>query len=278
MGCTPLPAGTDSDSNLSQVLIDISWSFPYAMQSLALAVAISWILDYHQSQGMTGRLVMRERLKDVGIAMAALAGASIIAFYWMEGIGWFEGYATKDAGFRGKTSIGWMVAKGVAVAAVVGWLVPMWFHLNRLKAPDQIAGRLIAMNKRALSIEIRSLQSNQLINVVAAVGASVASIDQDVSRSEKDVYKIICSHLAGLANSDVDMDVAEKEFDACIELLEQGKLDLEQRLNQLSGLPFLSSLMPYIASSIAFADGVYLENERLLVEQVQKIVHIPEPV
>ena len=269
-------SGMDSDTNLSRVLTDIGWSYPYALQSLALAVCISWILDFHQSQGMSGRLTLQQRLFDVSIAVISLAIASILAFYWMEGIGWFEGLGTKDVEFRGKTSIGWMVGKGVAVAAVVGWLVPMWFHLNRLKAPDQIAGRLIAMNKRALSIEIRSLAPNQLIKVVAAVGATMASVDKDVSRSEKDVYQIICSHLAGLANSDVDIDTAEKEFDTCLDLIESGELDLEQRLNNLNGLPVLSSLMPYIASSIAFADGVYLETERVLVEQVHRYVQVPQ--
>ena len=264
--------GMSSGANWERVATDISWSFPYALQSLALAVSISWILDYHQSQGLSGRLTARQRLFDMSIAMTALAVVSVIAYLWMEGLGWFEGFGTKEEAYRGRISLGWTVAKGVAVAAVVGWLVPMWFNLNRLKAPDQIAGRLIAMNKTGLSREIRSLESDELISVVAAVSAKVAYIDNDVSRSEKDVYQIICSHLAGLPSSDVDVDAAEKELDHCFELIEKGELELDKRLSLLKGLPLLSSLMPFIASSIAFADGVYLKQERLMVEEIQKKV------
>jgi tellurite resistance protein len=265
-------SGDNSVTNLDDVITSLSWSYPYALQSLALAVSISWILDYHQSLGLSGRLTWQQRVFDMGIAMAALAAVSIVAFYWMEGIGWFEGYGTKDIEYRGRISLGWTVAKGVAVAAVVGWLVPMWFNLNRLKAPDQIAGRLIAMNKKGLSREIRRLEPNQLISAVAAVGASVAYLDNTVRRSEKDVYQIICSHLAGLPSSDVDVDAAEKELDSCLELIEKDELELEKKMNLLSGMPLLSALMPFIASSVAFADGVYLEKERLMVERIQEIV------
>ncbi|MBE9567230.1 MAG: hypothetical protein IMF14_00950 [Proteobacteria bacterium] len=262
-------SGVDSFENLSMVLTDISWSYPYALQSLALAVSISWILDNHQSQGLSGRLSNKQRLFDVAISMAALAAASVVAYLWMEGIGWFEGYGSKDEMFRGRMSLGWMVIKGVAVAAVVGYLVPMWFNLNRLRAPDQIAGRLIAMNRKGLSQEIRNLQPDELISVVAAVGASIAMIDDDVSRSEKDVYQIICSRLAGLPNSDVDIDEADKAFDRCVEQIEEGELDLDKKLSLLNGLPLLSALMPFIASSIAFADGVFLSKERVAVEGIK---------
>lgn len=262
-------SGDSSVTNLETVITNISWSYPYALQSLALAVSISWILDYHQSKGITGRLPLNQRLVDMGIAMTALALASVVAYLWMEGIGWFEGYGTKDLGYRGKMSVGWTVAKGVAVAAVVSVLVPMWFNLNRLKAPDQIAGRLIAMNRKGLSIEIRSLEPNQLITAVAAVGASVASIDGGVGRSEKDVYQIICSHLAGLPNSDVDVDAADVAFENCLELVESGELELDEKLSLLKGLPLLSALMPFIASAIAFADGVYLREERVAVEGIR---------
>ncbi len=265
-------SGVGSEANWQMVMTAIGWSYPYALQSLALAVSISWILDYHQSLGLSGRLTRKQRLFDMGIAMAALALVSVIAYLWMEGLGWFEGYGTKDIAYRGRISLGWTVAKGVAVAAVVAWLVPMWFNLNRLKAPDQIAGRLIAMNKAGLSKEIRNLEPDELISVVAAVAATVASLDSDVSRSEKDVYQIICSHLAGLPSSDVDVDVAEKEFDRCIDLIEKDGLDLDKKLSLLNGLPLLSSLMPFIASSVAFADGVYLKDERLMVEKIQKKV------
>ncbi|MCL6417239.1 hypothetical protein MIB92_16380 [Aestuariirhabdus sp. Z084] len=269
-------SGVDTATNLDRVLTNLSWSFPYALQSVALAVSISWILDYHQSRGLRGRLNFMQRLIDVSIAMAALALTSVVAFYWMEGLGWFEGHGTKEPQFQGKTHIGWFVAKSVAVAAVVGWLVPMWFYINRSKAPDQIAGRLIVMNKKGLSREIRNLAPNQLVEAVAAVGASMAVIDDDVSRSEEDVYQIICGHLAGLANSDVDIDAAGKEFSHCLSLLEQNKLDLEARLKDLKHLPLLSSLMPFVASSIAFADGVYMDQERELVDRIKKLVHTSE--
>ena len=265
-------SGIESDVNLERVMTDIGWSYPYALQSLALAVSISWILDYHQSQGLSGRLTSKQRLFDMSIAMVALAVVSVIAYLWMEGLGWFEGVGTKDEAYRGRISLGWTVAKGVAVAAVVGWLVPMWFNLNRLRAPDQIAGRLIMMNKTGLSKEIRNLEPDELISVVAAVSATVAAVDNDVSRNEKDVYQIICSHLAGLPSSDVDVDAAEKEFDACFELIEKDELALDKKLGLLSDLPLLSALMPYIASSIAFADGVYLQQEREMVEQIQEKV------
>jgi tellurite resistance protein len=34
----------------------------------------------------------------------------------------------------------------------------------------------------------------------------------------------------------------------------------------------LTSLLPYVATAIAFADGVYLDEERRLIEQIENIV------
>ena len=265
-------AGMDSVANFEGVLVDIRWSSPYALQSLALAMSLSWILDFHQSRGTSRRLTLQQRIVAVGISMAALGAASIIAYLWMEGIGWFEGYATREEIYRERSPLPmeWILVKGMAVAAIVGWMVPMWFRVNRTKAPDQIAGRAITMNITGLADEIRHLPPDELIRAVAGVSASVAAIDQDVSRDEKSVYQIICSHLAGLANSDVDIDSAEKEFDHCLELIETGELDLEARLENLNGLPLLSALMPFIASSVAFADGVYLDQERQVVDEVTR--------
>ncbi len=263
--------GTESDENMEQVLTSIKWSYPYALQSLALAVSISWILDYHQSHGMSGRLKLSQRFFDVGVSIAALGIASVIAYCWMDGKGWFEGSATRGPEWIEKNPLSaeWLVIRGMAVAAVVGWLVPMWFYINRSKAPDQIAGRLITMNKKGLAAEIRNLTPDELIRAIAAVAASIAAIDNDVNRNERDVYHIICGHLAGLPNSDVDIDSAEKEFDHCIDLIEREELQLEERLKGFRHLPLLSSLMPFIASSVAFADGVYLEQEREIVHMIQ---------
>ncbi len=264
-------SGLDSEANFHKVLIDVRWSYPYALQSLALAVSISWILDFHQSREMAIELKLKQRIFDVGVSVAVLGGISLLAFYWMEGWGWFEGLATKDAQFQNKTSLVWFVTKGMAVAAVVGWLVPMWFHINRTKAPDQIAGRLIAMNKRGLSKEIRNLEPNELVKSVAAVSASVAAIDDDISRNEEDVYQIICGQLSGLPNSDVDIDHAKIEFDQCLKLVKSGGLELEQILKKIHHLRLLTALMPFVASSIAFADGVYLEQEQELVERIKEM-------
>lgn len=267
-------AGLESDQNFERVITDISWSYPYALQSLALAISVSWVLDHHQSRIMTGKLTIQQRSFDILVTVAALGFASMIAYFWMEGLGWFEGYATREETYRTNSplSVVWLVFKGAAIGAVVGWLVPMWFYLNRSKAPDQIACRLISMNKRGLSEEIRNLEPNELIKAVAAVSASVAAIDNDLSRKEHDVYQIICSHLAGLPNSDIDIDGAEKEFNRCLELIDSNELKLESRLKIFQRLPLLSSLMPYIASSIAFADGVYLEEEHAIVVSVKNHV------
>tara|TARA_B110000879_G_scaffold200904_1_gene275384 strand:- start:124 stop:1359 length:1236 start_codon:yes stop_codon:yes gene_type:complete len=267
-------SGVESDANLLRVKESIQWSFPFALQSLALAIAVSWILDKHQRLGATDRLCSYQRGLDVSISVAALAAASVITYDWMAGIGPFEGYGTKEAKYLSSLSFGWLVAKGAAIGAVIGWLVPMWFHINRTKSPDQIAGRLIQMNQRRLAKEIRNLRPGDLTNVVAGVAASVAAIDLNVSRNEKDVYQIICGHLAGLPNSDVDIDSAEKEFDRCLELIDADTLALKSRLEKLNECPLLASLMPFIASSIAFADGVYLEQERQIVEKIKKQVEL----
>lgn len=267
-------SGVESEANLLQVMESIQWSFPFALQSLALAIAVSWILDKHQRLGATDRLCVYQRALDVSISIAALAIASVITYDWMAGVGPFEGYATKEAKYLSSLSFGWLVAKGAAIGAVIGWLVPMWFHINRTKSPDQIAGRLIQMNQRRLAEEIRNLNPGDLINAVAAVAASVAAIDLNVSRNEKDVYQIICGHLAGLPHSDVDIDSADKEFDRCLALIESTTLGLDSRLEKLNECPLLASLMPFIASSIAFADGVYLEQERTIVEKIKKQVKL----
>ena len=263
-------SGLENNLNFDGVITAIQWSYPYALQSLALAISVSWVLDHHQSRIMTGKLSIQQRSFDILITVTALGVASLIAYLWMEGLGWFEGYATRGEIYRERSplSMSWLVLKGVAIGAVVGWLVPVWFYINRSKAPDQIAGRLIMMNKRGLSEEIRNLEPNELIKAVAAVSATVASVDDDISRNEHDVYQIICSVLAGLPNSEIDIDGASKEFENCLKLIESDELKLESRLKNFQRLPLLSSLMPYIASSIAFADGVYLEEEHAIVVAV----------
>ena len=271
-------SGISSDANIAKVLTDIGWSHPYLLQSVALAMALSWILDFHHGRDQSTELQLSQRLFYTGISLLALILASAVAFYWMEGWGWFAGVGTRDEAYRCtefsrcSERFIWFVVKGMAVGAVVGWLVPMWYHLNRTKAPDQIAGRLIAMNQKELSNEIRSLAPGELVKVVAGVSAAVASIDNDVSRSEEDVYQIICSHLAGLRNSDVDLEVAEQEFKSCLEQIDNGDFQLQERLALIKRSPLLSKLMPYVASSIAFADSVYLEKERQVVEEVREFV------
>lgn len=271
-------SGMASNENLSKMLIDIGWSHPYLLQSVALAVALSWILDFHHSRDESRQLQLSQRLFYTGVSLLALVAASVIAFYWMEGWGWFEGIGTRDADHRCvefsscSDRFAWFVVKGMAVGAVIGWLVPMWYHLNRTKAPDQIAGRLIAMNQKELASEIRNLEPGELVKVVAGVSAAVAAIDDDVSRSEEDVYQIICSHLAGLRNSDVDIEVAEQEFKQCLEQINNGDFQLKERLTLIKNSPLLSKLMPYVASSIAFADSVYLDKERQVVEEVREFV------
>ena len=264
--------GIESEANLLLVRQSLEWSFPFALQSLALAIVVSWILDKHQRLGATDRLCTYQRAFDVSISVAALAFASIITYDWMAGVGFFEGYATKDPQYLESLSFGWLVAKGAAIGAVIGWLVPMWFHINRTKSPDQIAGRLIQMNHKALAKEIRNIAPGDLTVAVAVSGvaAAVAAIDLNISRNEKDVYQIICGHLAGLPNSDVDIDSADQEFDRCLELIEHKKFDLSSRFLSLNDCPLVAKLMPFIASSIAFADGVYLDQERDVVEKIKR--------
>lgn len=263
-------SGVESEANLLLVRQSIEWSFPFALQSLALAIVVSWILDKHQRLGATDRLCTYQRAFDVSISIAALAVASIITYDWMAGAGLFKGYATKDPQYLDSLSFGWLVVKGAAIGAVIGWLVPMWFHINRTKSPDQIAGRLIQMNHKALAKEIRNLAPGDLTVAVAGVAAAVAAIDLNISRNEKDVYQIICGHLAGLPNSDVDIDSADQEFDRCLELIEHKKFDLSSRFLSLNDCPLVANLMPFIASSIAFADGVYLDQERDIVEKIKR--------
>lgn len=264
--------GLDSQDNLGRVLEDIGWSYPFALQSMALAISISAILDVHQSSRISERIPLKRRLVDVAFAAGVLALASVMTYCWMEGVGIFEGYATKEEAFRGRTSLAWLTFKGAAVGAVVGWLVPMWFNLNRIKVPEKISGRLISMNRKGLADEIRSLEPDDLLRAVAAVAASVASINEVVNRSEIDVYLIICGDLAGLPNSDVDTELAESEFRHCLELIDDQQFNLEERLGKVAHLPLLRALMPYIASSIAFADGVYLDQERQAVDRIRQML------
>ncbi|MBN7797817.1 hypothetical protein [Parahaliea mediterranea] len=264
--------GESSELNLSQVLTDISWSYPYALQSIALALAISIILDVHESGQVTERLSVKRRLVDVALAATLLAIASIFTYCWMEGIGPFEGYATRDEIFRGKTSFWWLVFKGTAVGAVVGWLVPTWFSINRTKVPEKAVARLIAMNRKGLAEEIRCLEPDELVKAVAGIAAAVAAVDEVVSRTETDVYLIICSDLAGIPNSDIDTHLAEEEFKTALVLQENQESDLEHRLATIRQLPLLRALMPYIAASIAMANGVYLSQERALVDTIQQLL------
>jgi hypothetical protein len=72
-------AGVESDQNFEKVITDIRWSYPYALQSLALAISVSWVLDHHQSRIMTGKLTFQQRSFDILVTVAALGFASTIA-------------------------------------------------------------------------------------------------------------------------------------------------------------------------------------------------------
>lgn len=264
------------DRALNRALINIQWSYPYALQSVVFAVSLFWILDFHQSRGMTWKLTLQQRFVDVAVIVFVLGIGSAIAFSWTEGIGLFEGFATKDVRFTGHASMGWFVANNTAVGAVVALLVPKWVYNSRSKSPDQIIGRLIVMNKRRLSEEVRKLNPDELINVIAAISASIAAVDDRPSHYKKVAYQIICCHLASLPNSDVDIDSIDTEFDHYLELYGRDELQLEEKLHNFNALPLLASLLPFVASSVALADGVFLDQERDIVKLIEKHTSLTE--
>lgn len=267
-----------TEENMLEVAEHISWSYPYALQSVALALSVSWALNQHQSTEVRLNLTHVNKWRDVGKTVPLMACFSIAAYCWMNGVFIPDDWATRDLqriqGLTARDHLvdgAWFLTKGVAVVAVLIWLVPTWFFVNRSSRPTQAANRLIEMNDDEIAREIKKLGAGDLLSVVSAIAAKVASVDDDISHVEIEVYKQICCQLSAVPNSDVDPHESGPAFDACLRSIRQNELNLKERLACLSRKPLLLSLMPYIASTIAHADGVYLKEEGEVVAEVQRL-------
>ncbi len=254
--------------DLERLARSIMWSYPYLLQSFVIALATAWITDNHNH--ITGITPRRERLIDTASLAATMAIGSFITFAWLEGLGPFEG--TRDTDYRLYPHAGWITAcfwfvvKGGVVGAVVGYLVPFWFHRNRSKTPLQQLYRYIRFNRDKITRENHNLNEGELLNAIMITASQISTADQHIRQVEKDILRLFLYQLETLHIADFTMDDAMQKFDNLCELHQQQPDQFNQQainyLAPLQGRGGLSELMVHLGNAIALGDHDLKDSEQ----------------
>lgn len=258
----------EGPADLANLARSILWSYPYLLQSFALALGIAWIADNHSH--VTGPTPKRERIIDTATMAIIMVAASFICFAWLEGMGPFEG--TRDIAYRHYPHEGWYIAcfwfvfKGGIVGAIIGYLVPYWFHSNRTKTPIQQLYRFIRFNRDRITRENQTLNQGELLNAIMISASRVAAADKRICQVEKDILRLFLYQLESLHVADFTIDKAMNTFDemCCIKQQSAEAFDrlAEESLLPLVGREALSELMMHLGNAIALGDHSIKRSEQ----------------
>lgn len=260
--------GLDPERNVDKVIENLSWSYPYLVQSAAIAFATAFLADSFRSRPGAGRSWFR--WADVIWLGLAMMAATFVVYCWLEGIGPFE--ATRDLRYRGQTNPYLFVAKGTIVGLVIGYLVPSWYRKNRRRTPMERLTQLLNSQGSDLAFEAGQLQKGELLDAVGTVAAYVASADGKIDSIEQETlgqfyYKLKAVQAVGFELGDVNMlfaDLAE-QFQL------KGKRDDETALGALRpvrGRVLLAEALVYLGLAIGHADHFFADKERIAITSI----------
>lgn len=249
--------GLSPEQNIDRVLGSVGWSYPYLLQSAAIAFATAFLADTFRSHPAVPQLW--HRWVDVAVLGLAMLIATAIVFCWMEGIGPFEG--TRDPQFRGRTDPLLFVIKGTVVGIVIGWLVPGWYRHNRLRTPMQRLSQLLNRQAAEVAREVGRLKSGELKEALSAGAAFVAAADGRIDSIEIDMMRQVLLKLEAAQALDFPVEEAITRFtDLVREHRFAEKSAAESMLAPLRPLVarmLLCDVLIYLSLAIGHADGIF---------------------
>ena len=260
--------GLDPEKNVDKVIENLSWSYPYLLQSAAIAFTTAFLADSFRSRPGAGRSWF-QWADAIGLGLAMMA-ATFVVYCWMEGVGPFE--ATRDLNYRGQTNPYLFIAKGTVVGLVIGYLVPSWYRKNRRRTPMERLTQLLNSHGSDLAFEAGQLQKGQLLEAIGTVAAYVASADGTIDSREQETfcqfyYKVKAVKAVGFELADANMLFA----DLALRFRPPRKRDDETALRALGpivGRSLLSDALVYLGLAIAHADDFFANAERSAIKEI----------
>ncbi len=243
-----------------KMLSDLSWSYPYVIQSFCIAFITAWVADNYPFQGNKSPYTIH--LKDaLHVALVALF-ASVVTFYVLE--------STKDPAFRGRNNFYLFVLEGALVGAVIGYLVPSWYRQNRLRSPTHNINRIIQRNSTQIELEAGRLRPDEFQQALIAAAAHISGADGVIDQTERDYFRQFLYKIESLEIGEINIDTVMSQFRKRI--TEQGKdpeakLD-EQLFRPLIPHPTLTELVVQLAMGLAHADHVFEKSEEAAINQL----------
>lgn len=259
--------GEGHTASFNQLLIDLSWSYPYLFSSFAIGFGVAWLCD------LGNTLKVRRRLQDAMTMGAILLAASYLSHAAMHGLYPFAGTKLPEHQDKDLASLLLFLLQGVTAGVLIGALVPQWYRSNRYSSPLQRVLRFVERNSHELKVEAGKLERGALKKALATSAAATALADGILDDPEREVFRNCLIKLAEKNILDFDVEDGIEDMMATIqywrthELFQPDQVPVAA-LEPLRGREALSELMAQTASAIAHADGTFRQPEQKVIEQI----------
>ncbi len=266
------------EDNFNKVMTDLSWSYPYLIQSSVIGFVLAYIADNEHSR--IKRRLRHMRRIDMLVMGGGLAFASLLTYCVIEGVGPFAG--TRDPAFRRPADIisaMYFALQGALVGVVIGYLVPNWYRSNRARTPGQCINRLLHRSAEDIELEAGRLRAGELKHALMSAGALLAMADGSADIIEKDSLRQFLHKIAAYNLIDFSVSEGVVLFDRYVREFSQEPA--ETRLQKLTALnvlmphPHLIELVMQFSLAIGYADGVFKEDEEKVFILIAEKFHLP---
>ncbi|MDP6343016.1 MAG: hypothetical protein QF491_05740, partial [Alphaproteobacteria bacterium] len=279
--------------NLQLVGRDLAWSYPYVLQSVALAITIAYLTGRTRSHGTLD--LRRPAYWDAILTCVVMSCASVIAFYWMEGVGGIID-GTKDAGFRGRWNPWVFVLKGGFVGLLVGALIPSWYRKNRqLTSSERIRSMFLdAQVLDRIRYECRGIDDDAAVEQAFTVATAnvvyadelhddreTRALGEFWQRFGQSIYGRFTGESFRSAYNQYAQDLQARIVarsaaadDRPAEPLAAGAVVDLDKLDPLKRRPELSKLLVLLCMCVAEADGTFSPEERGTIEEIMRRLEV----
>ncbi|MCR8914895.1 hypothetical protein FDP08_17120 [Marinobacter panjinensis] len=267
--------GKTYQAGFDQLVVDLSWSFPYLFLSFAIGFGVAWVCD---TEWRRWPARYRRWLDALALGIIGVVGA-YICYSAMHGFPPFEG--TKAPQFRDASVAGVVqfIVQSTVAAALIGALVPGWYRQNRYRSPVQRVCRYIDRNSHDLRIEAGKLAPFMLKNLLTKVAASSAMADGLLDHAERDVLRDTLNKMAEHNLLDFTVDAGMEEMMQQVERwreedAEELRNEMLQALQMLRGSEYLAGLMVQLSAATGYADGVFQVPEQYILECIARALNL----
>lgn len=267
--------GKGYQAGFDQLIVDLSWSFPYLFISFVIGFSIAWVCDTEWS-----RFPARyRRWLDASVIGITAIVSAYICYSAMHGIPPFEG--TKAPEFRdpSKTNMVQFIVQSMVAGTLIGALVPGWYRQNRYRSPVQRVCRYIDRNSHELRIEAGKLAPFLLKSLLTRVAAASSMADGLLDDTERDVLRDTLNKMAEHNLLDFTVEAGMEEMMQQVERWreedgEELRNEILDALQILRRNEYLAGLMVQLSAAIGYADGVFQVPEQYILECIARALNL----